>query len=141
MVLYFVLLCKIVDGNRGKFEKNDLRLDVNDVLLYLMNQPSFENTQAAPELTHQRDNPISRITCRNRILVPTICDGTCRSCRRERESYFHEESERVLKQINANPSLGSSMEHEDDPITLEQAQLIVLRRIAKIDLSKEKYIP
>jgi hypothetical protein len=91
-------------------------------------------------LPNQMDNPCARIACRGRKLEPTVCDGTCFTCRGEREQYIEKTALSVMRRINADSSRGGSLEHDAETITFAQAVIVVRGEVALLDEQKELYI-
>lgn len=65
--------------NTPKIEENIHTLDGGDFILW-----------------ESPDNPFARIACKTRRLAPTICDGTCLNCKREREQFLRTEPQKLM---------------------------------------------
>ena len=97
----------------------------------------------SPKSTHISDdheNPCARIYCRGRRIIPTLCDGTCIGCRKEREKYISEAVITLQTRLNANPAAGTSIEHEFTPISLLEAEEQVRDKVLALDARKVQYI-
>lgn len=95
-----------------------------------------EGPKTGTHVLDQVENPFARIYCRSRRLRPTLCDGTCHGCKKERNAYFENKIQfrRTLEQ--ANPAHGEGLDHEREPSDDATITKIILREIEAIEAQK-----
>ena len=60
-------------------------------------------------------NPFARIACKTRTLTPTLCDGTCGNCKRERDTYRTEWVRHARELDVGNPERWAGIEEYPIP--------------------------
>lgn len=90
-------------------------------------------------LNSESENPFARIACRSRRMTPTLCDGTCWNCKKEREQFLISEPERMLQFEKANPRYWADLDEFEVP-TIEEKRRELQNRLERIEAEKKEII-
>ena len=95
--------------------------------------------QSVQYIDHDIHNPFAKILCSSRTLVATLCGGVCGNCRKDRDAFLENETQRQLASERNNPKYWPGADQEVLPDIGELAQSIRIKITAKIwRIEKEK---
>ncbi len=103
--------------------------------------PRGDDSNLPTHLSYDIDNPCARIYCRSGKLILAACVGRCYGCKLEREAYIATQVFQRFERIRRDPSLGGSLDHDDESPTLSSIEQEVRSEIAILDQRKELFIP
>lgn len=87
-------------------------------------------------LWESSDNPFARIACKTRKLTPTVCDGTCLGCKKERDTFLSTEPQRLM----SGDILAAWWDSDYEHMSLEGYEMQVQRKVQKLEMSKKEIL-